>query len=123
MPLANTPAAVHWSLTNEWCVANERLQPGQQVKFRLGDVHLPEPQEVIARMTEDTELQGSITLLSDQGEKRSAFAVIEVNGILMPLIVPTSLIKVIASSADTNNTDASDSISQRTVALKTDALR
>jgi hypothetical protein len=55
-------------------------------------------------MTEDTELQGTISLLSDQGGHKAAFAVIEVKGILMPLIVPASciekLLNVKASEAE-----------------------
>ena len=64
------------------------LQPGQKVKFKLKDVHLPSIQDVLNRMTPDTELKGNITLLSDQGTNKSAYAVVEVRGILMPIIVP-----------------------------------
>ena len=70
------------------------LRPGERVSFRLGDIHLPDLAEVVARMTEDTELHGTVSLLSDQGGHRAAFAVIEVKGILMPLIVPASCIQV-----------------------------
>jgi hypothetical protein len=66
----------------------------------LGDIHLPELAEVLNRMTEDAELQGCITLLSDHGEQRSAFAVIEVKGILMPLIVPASCIEVLTEAVN-----------------------
>ena len=69
------------------------LKPGERVVFRLGDIHLPDLAEVIAKMTEDTELHGTVSLLSDQGEHRAAFAVIEVKGILMPLIVPASCMR------------------------------
>ncbi|MCL2639943.1 MAG: hypothetical protein FWD53_03770 [Phycisphaerales bacterium] len=65
------------------------LQPGQKVRFKLKDVHLPSIQDVLNRMTPDTELKGCITLLSDQGTSKSAYAVVEVRGILMPIIVPT----------------------------------
>lgn len=76
---------------------NNQLQPGLKVQFRLGDIHLPEVAEVLNRMTEDTELQGSITLLSDAGEERAAFAVVEVKGVLMPIIVPASAIRVLGA--------------------------
>ena len=74
---------------------NDRLQPGLKVQFRLGDIHLPAVAEVLHRMTEDTELQGSITLLSDAGDQRAAFAVVEVQGVLMPIILPASAIRVV----------------------------
>jgi hypothetical protein len=51
-------------------------------------------------MSEDTELQGQITLLSDQGEAKAAFAVVEVQGVLVPLIVPASCIQVSSESPE-----------------------
>ncbi len=74
---------------------NATLKPGQKVQFRLGDIHLPELTEVLNRMTEDTELQGHITLLSDAGDKQAAFAVVEVKGVLLPIIVPASAVILI----------------------------
>ena len=85
------------------------LKPGERVNFRLGDIHLPDLAEVIARMTEDTELQGTVSLMSDQGGHKAAFAVIEVKGILMPLIVPASCIKRTASATqDAETASATD---------------
>ena len=77
-------------------VDSDQLQPGQKVQFRLGDVHLPAVQEILSRMTLDTELRGSITLLSDHGDKKTAFVVVEVKGILMPIIVPAEAVKVLS---------------------------
>ncbi|HUO06888.1 MAG TPA: hypothetical protein VM008_01025 [Phycisphaerae bacterium] len=71
----------------------ELVQLGQQVQFRLADIHLPAIEEVLNRMTEDTELHGTVTLLSDHGEQNSAYAIIEVKGILMPIIVPVSALE------------------------------
>ena len=72
---------------------NTILQPGQKVRFKLRDIHLPPIQNVLDRMTPDTELQGCITLLSDEGLNKAAYAVVEVKGILMPIIVPANRIK------------------------------
>jgi len=74
-------------------VKTDTLRPGQRVQFKLADIHLPAIEEVLNRMTEDTELQGTITLVSEQGDQKAAYAVIEVKGILMPIIVPASCIK------------------------------
>jgi hypothetical protein len=71
-----------------------KLQSGQQIRFKLDDVHMPQVEEVIARMTGDVELEGEITLLSDSGQKRAAFAVVQVPGVLVPLIVPTSRLQI-----------------------------
>jgi hypothetical protein len=74
-------------------VKTDSLQPGQQVQFKLADIHLPAIEEVLNRMTEDMELQGAITLVSEQGDQKAAYVVIEVKGILMPIIVPASCVK------------------------------
>lgn len=79
---------------------SDQLQPGQKVQFRLGDVHLPAIQEILNRMSEDTELQGSVTLLSDHGDRKTAFVVVEVKGILMPIIVPAECVKLQAQVED-----------------------
>ena len=75
---------------------NESLQPGQKVRFKLRDVHLPTVEDVLNRMTSETELQGSITLLSNEGAKKGSYAVVEVKGVLTPVIVPTSRASVAA---------------------------
>ncbi len=69
------------------------LQPGQKVRFKLKDIHLPSVKDVLHRMTPETELQGCISLLSDEGAAKSAYAVVEVKGILMPVIVPAGRIR------------------------------
>jgi hypothetical protein len=71
-----------------------KLQSGQTIRFKLDDVHMPQVEEVIARMTGDVELEGEITLLSDSGQQRAAFAVVQVPGVLVPLIVPTSRLQI-----------------------------
>ena len=81
-------------------MSDQRLSPGQKVQFKLADIHLPDIAEVLSRMTDDVELTGQITLLSDQGEHRSAFAVIEVKGILMPLIVPASCLNATTAQSE-----------------------
>jgi hypothetical protein len=97
---------------------DRELRPGERVNFRLGDIHLPDLAEVIARMTEDTELQGTVSLLSDQGGHRAAFAVIEVKGILMPLIVPASCIKRLADA--TQNAEAAPAADEKDWGLSVD---
>jgi hypothetical protein len=77
-------------------VTTEPLQPGQLVQFKLADVHLPSLEEVLNRMTEDTELRGVVTLLSDPANRESAYAVIEVQGILTPIIVPLGRLQLVA---------------------------
>jgi hypothetical protein len=65
------------------------------VQFRLADVHLPAIEDVLSRMTEETELQGTVTLLSNKGGQETSFVVVEVKGILSPIIVPASSIHAV----------------------------
>ena len=74
------------------------LHPGQKVRFKLKNIHLPSIQDILNRMTPDTELRGCITLLSDRGTSKSAYAVVEAAGILMPIIIPAASIN--AASQD-----------------------
>jgi len=71
-----------------------KLQSGQKIRFKLDDVHMPQVAEVVARITGDLELHGEITLLSDSGQQKAAFAVVQVPGVLIPLIVPTSRLQL-----------------------------
>lgn len=52
-------------------------------------------------MTGETELHGAVTLLSDQGDQRGAFVVVEVRGVLMPLIVPASCVESLGPIPET----------------------
>lgn len=61
---------------------------GAAVAFQLGDVHCPEPTEITARMAEDLQLQGTIVFLSDNGEKKEHYAIVDVRGLATPIIVP-----------------------------------
>ena len=58
------------------------------VHFRLRDVYLPDPHEMAFEIHADDLLQGRIVDLSDSGAQGGTFAVIEVDGIVQPVIVP-----------------------------------
>jgi hypothetical protein len=61
---------------------------GEAVAFQLGDVHCPEPTEITAKMAEDLQLQGTIVFLSDNGDKKEHYAIVDVQGLATPIIVP-----------------------------------
>lgn len=64
-------------------------------RFRLRDVICPEPREALERITPDLEVAGQIVFLSDQGEETNRFAIMEVQGIHSPLIVPVECLRVV----------------------------
>jgi hypothetical protein len=48
-------------------------QIGDRVSFRIADVFLPEPPEVLAKLTPDTETNGVVVEFSDSGNNRSHY--------------------------------------------------
>ena len=51
---------------------------GDKVRFQLSDVFLPNPDEVMVPPPLTAEMEGTVIGFSDSGEKRRAFAVVEV---------------------------------------------
>jgi len=60
----------------------------QWVSFRIGDVYLPDPQQILLELHGNDLLKGRVADLSDHGMQREAFAVVEVEGLKQPVIVP-----------------------------------
>jgi hypothetical protein len=53
-------------------------QVGDRVSFRISDVFLPEPAEVLASLTPEAEASGVIVEFSDSGSSPRAYAVVQV---------------------------------------------
>ena len=70
------------------------IEPGCRVRFKLAEVVCPEPQQLIDKLTENLEVTGKVVFLSDSGERKDEFAVVEVNGVMCPLIIPTNQIDI-----------------------------
>jgi len=51
---------------------------GDWVRFRISEVFLPEPSEVLAKLTPDVEANGVIEDFSDSGQSRRAYAVVRI---------------------------------------------
>lgn len=63
------------------------------VQFQVDSVFLPEPQELLLELHRNDVLQGRVVDLSDSGGQREAYAVVQVDGVARPLLVPvTSLL-------------------------------
>lgn len=62
------------------------------VHFKICDIYLPEPQEVLRELHGDDILQGRVIDLSDSGDKKEAFAVIKVAGLERLMVVPVESI-------------------------------
>lgn len=60
----------------------------QRVSFRIRDIYLPDPAQVLFDLHGNDLLEGKVADLSDNGSVIEAFAVIEVEGLDQPVIVP-----------------------------------
>jgi hypothetical protein len=67
-------------LTNRW------------VHFRICDVYMPGPEQLLAELHGNDLLRGKVIGLSDSGAEKDAFAVVEVEGLKHPVVVPVGRI-------------------------------
>ena len=63
-------------------------QIGDRVSFRISDVYLPEPSEVLANLTAEAEANGVVVEFSDSGSSQRAYAVVQITpqqAVLLPV--------------------------------------
>ncbi len=66
----------------------DSAQIGDRVSFRISDVYLPEPSEVLANLTPEAETNGVIVEFSDSGSSLRAYAVVRIaaqQSVLLPM--------------------------------------
>jgi hypothetical protein len=73
------------------------IERGRQYRFRLGDVISPDREQTISQITPELEVTGRVMFLSDGGHEPERFAVLEVTGLMSPLVVPVELLHPTAS--------------------------
>ncbi len=64
------------------------------VKFQLEDVISPELIFVLKNITRQLEMTGKVLFLSDSGQKKKHFAVVEVDGVMAPVVVPVQQLRI-----------------------------
>lgn len=62
----------------------------QQVRFKVADIHTPHPLAVLYELHGNDLLEGRVVDLSDSGELKEVFAVVEVEQMRQFLIVPVA---------------------------------
>ena len=67
---------------------------GAIVRFRLANVVCPDTEIILEKTTGYLEVTGRVVLLSDAGKEKNYYAVVEVNGIATPLIVPVNQVEL-----------------------------
>jgi hypothetical protein len=58
------------------------------VNFRVHDVYMPDPRDILEELYGNDILQGKVVDLTDSGAAKQAFAVVEVEGVGRHVIVP-----------------------------------
>lgn len=66
----------------------------QQVRFKVADIHTPHPLVVLYELHGNDLLEGRVVDLSDSGELKEVFAVVEVEQMRQFLIVPVARLVV-----------------------------
>lgn len=69
----------------------------QWVRFRVCDVYLPDPSALLTDLYGNELLNGKVIDMSDSGTEDGVFAVVEVEGIRQPVIVPVQRILNVTS--------------------------
>ena len=64
----------------------------QRVRFRIRDVYLPDPKALLTDLYGNELLNGKVIDISDSGTEEGVFAVIEVEGVQQPVVVPVQRI-------------------------------
>ena len=67
-------------------------QIGDRVSFRISEVFLPEPEEVLAHLTADVEAIGVVVEFSDSGSSPRAYALVRIaasQSVLLPVTALT----------------------------------
>ncbi len=67
---------------------------GKRVEFFINDVHLPDPTEILAELHGQDVLSGHVTDLTECRAEGEVFAVIDVEAMTRPLVVPTRCLKL-----------------------------
>ena len=67
---------------------------GDRVSFRISDVFLPEPAEVLANLTSDVEANGVVVEFSDSGSSPRAYAVVRISP-QQAVLLPVSALRVV----------------------------
>ena len=73
--------------------SQQRHVRNRWVNFRISDVYVPEPAQILMELHGKDLLQGRVIDLSDSGNQSEAFAVVEVDGLTRPVVVPVKHIK------------------------------
>jgi hypothetical protein len=70
-------------------------QIGDRVSFRIADVFLPEPAEVLTKLTADLEANGVVVEFSDSGSSPRAYALVRLTA-QHSVLLPVTALRVVS---------------------------
>ena len=85
------------------------LQSGSCVSFRLGDAICPGFGQIASQIGPDVRICGEVAFFSDRGRDNGHFAIIAVEGVAAPLIVPVAKLELFAARSIRTVTTQDDS--------------
>ncbi len=91
------------------------LRSGSCVSFRLGDAICPGFGQVAGQVGPDVRVCGEVAFFSDRGQDAGHFAIIAVDGVSTPLVVPVAKLEPFATRpvTDDASSEALDPLEQR----------
>ena len=63
------------------------------VNFQINDIYIPDSGQILNELHGNDLLQGRVIDMSDGGTELEAFAVVEVEGLKQPIVVPMNRIR------------------------------
>ncbi|MBN1437696.1 MAG: hypothetical protein JW936_11540 [Sedimentisphaerales bacterium] len=72
---------------------------GSQVRFRLASAACPDAKAIVDKITDQLDVTGKVLYLSDSGDQKSHFAIVDVPGIMSPVVVPVDRVQLCHESA------------------------
>jgi len=89
----------------EVLVNESSLKSGATVSFRLSEVVCPDLQQILTQLTSDLKVSGKVVFFSDYGQKKNHFAIVDVEGVLSPLIVPVDRLRRPGEDRDSHSVE------------------
>ena len=78
-------------------VQRQPIRSGAYVSFRLGDAICPTFGQIITQISPDVQVCGEVAFFSDRGRDVGHFAIITVEGVVTPLVVPVGKLEPFAA--------------------------
>jgi len=76
-----------------WIVQRQEFDSGTWAVFSLADIACPSPLNIVSEIGPELTVRGQIAYFSDCGDESDHFAVIRVEGIYAPVIVPVARLR------------------------------